>query len=139
MPWARIRTPASTPATTRPGTPETIRWWPTAWPASPGRPTSGPRSSVLLTDTKELIAYWHRRGVQPTSDLVTTSGSGLDPDITPDDARAEIPMVSRSTGLSTVVLHGSINQQSQGMQLGFLGSPYVNVLQLNEALVKLEG
>ena len=76
---------------------------------------------------------------KPTSDLVTTSGSGIDPDITPNDARAEIPMVSRSTGLSAAVLQRLISQQSQGMELGFLGSPYVNVLQLNEALVKLEG
>ena len=104
-----------------------------------GATNLGPRSSVLLTDTKELIAYWHRRGVQPTSDLVTTSGSGIDPDITPNDARAEIPMVSRSTGLSAAVLQRLVSQQSQGMELGFLGSPYVNVLQLNEALVKLEG
>jgi K+-transporting ATPase ATPase C chain len=104
-----------------------------------GATNLGPRSSVLLTDTKELIAYWHRRGVRPTSDLVTTSGSGIDPDITPDDARAEIPMVSRSTGLSSAALGRLIDQQSHGMELGFLGSPYVNVLQLNEALVKLEG
>jgi K+-transporting ATPase ATPase C chain len=104
-----------------------------------GATNLGPRSSVLLTDTKELIAYWNRRGVNPTSDLVTTSGSGIDPDITPDDARAEIPMVARSTGLSSAVLGGLIDQQSQGMELGFLGSPYINVLQLNEALVKLEG
>ena len=78
-------------------------------------------------------------GVNPTSDLVTTSGSGIDPDITPDDARAEIPMVARSTGLSPATLNRLIDQQTQGMELGFLGSPYVNVLQLNEALVKLEG
>ena len=104
-----------------------------------GATNLGPRSSVLLDDTKVLIAYWHRRGVNPTSDLVTTSGSGIDPDITPTDARAEIPMVARSTGLSSTTLNRLINQQTQGMELGFLGSPYVNVLQLNEALVKLEG
>ncbi len=103
-----------------------------------GATNLGPRSSVLLNDTKILRAYWHRRGVNPTSDLVTTSGSGIDPDITPDDARAEIPMVAGATGLSRTALNQLINQQSQGMELGFLGSPYVNVLQLNEALVKLE-
>jgi K+-transporting ATPase ATPase C chain len=104
-----------------------------------GATNLGPRSSVLLDDTKALIAYWHRRGVNPTSDLVTTSGSGIDPDITPDDARAEIPMVARSTGLSPATLNLLIDQQTQGMELGFLGSPYVNVLQLNEALAKLKG
>jgi len=98
----------------------------------------GPRSQVLVTNTKDLIAYWQRRGVNPTSDLVTTSGSGLDPDITPQDALAEIPMVSRATGIPASRLKALVDQQTQGMELGFLGSPYVNVLQLNEALAKLE-
>jgi potassium-transporting ATPase KdpC subunit len=98
----------------------------------------GPRSQELVTNTKELIQYWHRRGVNPTSDLVTTSASGLDPDITPTDAIAEIPMVSRATGISAGALRTLISQQTQGMELGFLGSPFVNVLQLNEALAKLK-
>jgi potassium-transporting ATPase KdpC subunit len=103
-----------------------------------GATNLGPRSQELLNYTKTLITYWHSRGVNPTSDLVTTSGSGLDPDITPTDAMAEIPMVSRATGLSPSVLTHLINQQSQGAEWGFLGSPYINVLGLNEALVKLE-
>jgi K+-transporting ATPase ATPase C chain len=103
-----------------------------------GATNLGPRSQELLNYTKTLIAYWHSRGVNPTSDLVTTSGSGLDPDITPTDAMAEIPMVSRATGLSRATLTHLINQQSQGAEWGFLGSPYVNVLGLNQALVKLE-
>jgi K+-transporting ATPase ATPase C chain len=103
-----------------------------------GATNLGPRSQELLNYTKTLIAYWHSRGVNPTSDLVTTSGSGLDPDITPTDAMAEIPMVSRATGFSRATLTHLINQQSQGAEWGFLGSPYVNVLGLNQALVKLE-
>ena len=98
----------------------------------------GPRSKTLLQNTQQLVAYWKARGVNPTPDLVTTSASGLDPDITPQDAYAEIPMVSRATGISTSRLRSLINQQTQGMQLGFLGSPFVNVLQLNEALAKLK-
>jgi len=98
----------------------------------------GPRSKTLLENTQTLVAYWKARGVNPTPDLVTTSGSGIDPDITPQDAIAEIPMVSNATGLSAATLQRLINQQTQGMQLGFLGSPYVNVLQLNEALAKLK-
>jgi K+-transporting ATPase ATPase C chain len=104
-----------------------------------GATNLGPRSALLKTNTSALIAYWKARGVTPTSDLVTTSGSGLDPDITPQDARAEIPMVSRATGISASRLRSLIDQQTQGLQLGFLGSPYVNVLQLNEALAKLKG
>jgi potassium-transporting ATPase KdpC subunit len=103
-----------------------------------GATNLGPRSAELESYTKILINYWHKRGVDPTSDLVTTSGSGLDPDITPADAMAEIPMVSRATGLSASVLTHLINQQTQGAELGFLGSPYVVVLQLNEALAQLK-
>jgi K+-transporting ATPase ATPase C chain len=103
-----------------------------------GATNLGPRSQELLNYTKALVVYWRLRGVNPTSDLVTTSGSGIDPDITPQDAQAEIPMVSRATGVSAATLQNLINQQTQGMELGFLGSPYVNVLQLNEALANLQ-
>jgi K+-transporting ATPase ATPase C chain len=103
-----------------------------------GATNLGPRSAELEKYTKELISYWHKRGVDPTSDLVTTSGSGIDPDITPADARAELPMVSKATGLSDSVLTKLINQQTQGPELGFMGQSYIDVLQLNEALVKLE-
>jgi len=47
-------------------------------------------------------------------------------------------MVARATGVSAGALRTLISQQTTGMQLGFLGSPYVNVLQLNEALAKLK-
>jgi K+-transporting ATPase ATPase C chain len=98
----------------------------------------GPRSETLLQNAQKLVAYWKARGVNPTPDLVTTSASGLDPNITPQDAFAEIPMVSRATGISPSRLRRLVNQQTQGMPLGFLGSPFVNVLQLNEALAKLQ-
>jgi K+-transporting ATPase ATPase C chain len=103
-----------------------------------GATNLGPRSAELVKYTKELVLYWHARGVQPTSDLVTTSGSGIDPDITPNDAQAEIPMVSRATGLSGSALAHLITQETQGPQLGFLGSTYIDVLQLNRALADLK-
>jgi K+-transporting ATPase ATPase C chain len=103
-----------------------------------GATNLGPRSQELVNYTKVLIAYWHARGVSPTADLVTTSGSGIDPDITPQDAEAEIPMVARATGIPPAQLQSLINRETQGMELGFLGSPTVNVLQLNEGLAKLE-
>jgi K+-transporting ATPase ATPase C chain len=103
-----------------------------------GATNLGPRSQELVDYTRELIAYWHARGVSPTADLVTTSGSSVDPDITPQDAAAEIPMVARATGISPARLQNLINQNSQGTELGFLGSPTVNVLQLNEGLATLE-
>jgi K+-transporting ATPase ATPase C chain len=102
-----------------------------------GATNLGPRSKVLLDNTKALIAYWHSLGVDPTTDLVTTSGSGLDPDITPQDAIVQIPMVAKATGLSSSVLLSLVNRESHGAQLGFLGSSYIDVLQLNVALSKL--
>jgi K+-transporting ATPase ATPase C chain len=97
----------------------------------------GPRSKVLLANTKALVAYWRARGVDPTPDLVTTSGSGIDPDITPQDAIAQIPMVSKATGISPSALDKLIAKETQGEELGFLGSQYIDVLQLNEALAAL--
>jgi K+-transporting ATPase ATPase C chain len=104
-----------------------------------GATNLGPRSALLKSNTAKLIAYWTARGVTPTPDLVTTSASGLDPDITPQDADAEVPMVSRATGIPAARLRRLIDLQAAGRQLGFLGSPSVNVLQLNEALARLEG
>jgi potassium-transporting ATPase KdpC subunit len=106
-------------------------------PGESGGTNLGPRSQELLTDTKELVSYWHKMGVDPTPDLVTTSGSGYDPDITPQDATVQIPMVSRATGIAPSALRRLISEQSRGQELGFLGSNYINVLQLNEALARL--
>jgi potassium-transporting ATPase KdpC subunit len=103
-----------------------------------GATNLGPRSKELETYTKELVAYWHARGVNPTPDLVTTSGSGYDPDISQQDALVQIPMVAEATGLSASALTHLISQQTQGAELGFMGTSYIDVLQLNEALVKLE-
>jgi potassium-transporting ATPase KdpC subunit len=95
----------------------------------------GPRSKVLLANTKALVAYWHTLGVSdPTPDLVTTSGSGIDPDISPADALVQIPMVAKATGISSSALHALIERETHGAQWGFMGSSYIDVLQLNEAL-----
>jgi K+-transporting ATPase ATPase C chain len=102
-----------------------------------GASNLGPHSKVLLTNTQALVAYWHNLGVNPTPDLVTTSGSGYDPDITPADALAQIPMVSKATGVSPSALQALIARETNSAQLGFLGSSYIVVLQLNEALAKL--
>jgi K+-transporting ATPase ATPase C chain len=103
-----------------------------------GATSLGPRSKVLLADTQALVAYWHSMGVNPTPDLVTTSGSGYDPDISPQDALVQIPMVAKATGLSATALTKLINNQAHGAQFGFLGASYIDVLQLNEALAKLK-
>jgi K+-transporting ATPase ATPase C chain len=102
-----------------------------------GATNLGPRSAELKAYTIALKSYWNARGVQPTPDLVTTSGSGYDPDITPQDALVQIPMVSAATGLSAATLRALIAKETNGEQLGFLGSSYIDVLQLNEALAHL--
>lgn len=106
-------------------------------PGSSGSANLGPHSEALVKAVHAMTVAWHKVGVNPTSDLVTTSGSGVDPDISPADARAQIPMVSRATGITPGRLRALISAQTHGPQLGFLGSPYIVVLQLNQALAKL--
>ncbi|MHB1575992.1 MAG: potassium-transporting ATPase subunit C [Candidatus Dormibacteria bacterium] len=106
-------------------------------PGTSGAANLGPRSKVLVSETSKLIRYWRRQGVTPTSDLVTTSGSGLDPDITPSDAIAQIPMVSSATGIAPQRLRQLIRAQTVEPELGFLGPAYVDVLKLNLALARL--
>ncbi len=110
----------------------------TGKPGESGSSNLAPRSKVLLENVHALVVAWHKVGVDPTTDLVTSSGSGIDPDISSADALVQIPMVSKATGISPSRLRTLIKQETNGAQLGFLGAPYIVVLQLNEALAKLE-
>ena len=106
-------------------------------PMATGGSNLGPRSRELVTTVKAQIAQLKKEGITPTQDLVTTSGSGVDPDISPADAYAQVNAVAHARGVSVTVVRGLVASHVTQPELGFLGSSYVNVLDLNEGLANL--
>jgi potassium-transporting ATPase KdpC subunit len=106
-------------------------------PMATGGTNLGPRSKVLVKDVAAQISRLDREGITPTPDLVTTSGSGVDPDIAPVDAYAQVDAVARARQLPVAEVRRLVAAQIQQPEAGFLGAPYINVLQLNEALARL--
>jgi potassium-transporting ATPase KdpC subunit len=111
-------------------------------PTSTGGTNLGPTSAKLMTATQKLIAQLKHDNPnasgEPPIDLVTTSGSGIDPDISPEAAYWQVPRVASARHMSADAVRTLVTAHIDGRQLGLLGEPHVNVLALNIALDKTQ-
>jgi len=104
---------------------------------SSGGSNLGPTNKTLIDRVKAAAAALRQENpslkVLP-ADLLTTSASGLDPDISPEAAMAQVPMVAKARGVSVDKVSALVQSHVTGRDLGIFGSPRVNVLKLNLAL-----
>jgi len=98
----------------------------------------GPSNPVQVQDIKQrqkqIAAFDHVKISQIPADAVTASGSGLDPDITPQNAAIQVNRVAAARHVSPAAIMALVKQYTQGRTIGFLGEPRVDVLNLNIAL-----
>jgi potassium-transporting ATPase KdpC subunit len=102
----------------------------------------GPTSSNLVANITQNIANYRGENGLTTNtpvpaDAVTASGSGLDPDISPENAARQIPRVARARGMSEEQLRKLVQQNTDDRDFGIWGEPRVNVMTLNFALDQL--
>jgi K+-transporting ATPase ATPase C chain len=107
-------------------------------PTSTGGTNLAPTSKKLIDATKATIVALKKANPdapgEPPMDLVTSSGSGIDPDISPQGADYEAPRVAKARNIPVADVRALIAAHIRGRTLGILGEPRVNVLDLNRAL-----
>jgi len=96
----------------------------------------GPTNKKLIDAVRANVAAARKEnpGAPVPIDLVTASASGFDPHISPAAAEFQVPRVARERGLAEDQIRRLVSAHTEGRQLGFLGEPRVNVLELNLAL-----
>jgi potassium-transporting ATPase KdpC subunit len=98
----------------------------------------GPNNPALIQQIKQrqqqIAKFDHVKISQIPPDAVTTSGSGLDPDISPQNADIQVDRIAAARHVSPAAIMALVRQYTQGRVLGFLGEPRVDVLNLNIAL-----
>ena len=110
--------------------------------AGKGYDASASSGSNLSPGSKDLhdriatdVAAAHKAGIATVpADMVTTSASGLDPDISPDNALAQAPRIAQARGIPVGTVNDLIGKIQAGALIGFIGEPRVNVLALNRQL-----
>ena len=107
-------------------------------PTSTGATNLGPTSKKLIDATRATIAELKKENPDATGpvpiDLVTSSSSGIDPDISPEGAYYQAARVAKARGIPVAQVNALIARTIQPRTFGFLGEPRVNVLKLNLAL-----
>jgi len=107
-------------------------------PTSTGGTNLAPTSKKLIDATKATIAALKKANPdatgEPPMDLVTSSGSGIDPDISPEGAYYQAPRVAKARNIPLADVRAMVAAHITGRTLGILGEPRVNVLELNRAL-----
>ena len=107
-------------------------------PTATGGTNYGPTNKKLIDSTRATIAALRKDNPDATApvpmDLVTSSASGIDPDISPQGAYYQAPRIAKARGLSTSDVDALIAKHVRARVWGILGEPHVNVLELNLAL-----